>query len=632
MMNVVAAMTYWAIVAVWLTVLSTIVYLYIQNPRAFGASRLLLAVLLIDTSRNLVENVYFGLYFGSQYGILPASLTNLLGLPILLIVPKLLNIFAGCVVLSLLLWRWLPLAATEREQTERAREAAEQAAAAQGQFLATMSHELRTPLNSVLGFADIILHRNDLSPEVRRQVGLIQTAGAFLLTAVDDVLDFSKIEEGKLELVSTDFPLLGVIDNSISVIRGAADKKRLDLTIQTDRSIPPFVSGDENRLRQVLLNLLNNAVKFTPSGHVALTVEHIGSQRNGEQLRFAVADSGIGISDDKLHRLFQRFSQVDGSTSREYGGSGLGLAICKRLIELMGGEIGVESKVGEGSTFWFTLTLPAATGSGATRLPHGARAPDIQPARILLVEDLDVNQEITRSMLEASGHHVDVVADGADAIMAVEARAYDIVLMDIQMAGMDGVTASRRIRTLPETAGCVPIIAMTANVLPQQIESFRAAGMNGHVGKPLRRDDLLAVIERFAARTAPSAPATEATANISPAVLDAETFAEVVGHLGHEKANDLLGKLGARLKSQFPVNPESAAEREELAREAHKLISTAGMFGFAALSDTCARLEAAALGNQDVSVVLDNARAACRSALAEIATRLAIPHDVAKSA
>jgi signal transduction histidine kinase/DNA-binding response OmpR family regulator len=632
MMNVVAAMTYWAIVAVWLTVLSTIVYLYIQNPRAFGASRLLLAVLLIDTSRNLVENVYFGLYFGSQYGILPASLTNLLGLPILLIVPKLLNIFAGCVVLSLLLWRWLPLAATEREQTERAREAAEQAAAAQGQFLATMSHELRTPLNSVLGFADIILHRNDLSPEVRRQVGLIQTAGAFLLTAVDDVLDFSKIEEGKLELVSTDFPLLGVIDNSISVIRGAADKKRLDLTIQTDRSIPPFVSGDENRLRQVLLNLLNNAVKFTPSGHVALTVEHIGSQRNGEQLRFAVADSGIGISDDKLHRLFQRFSQVDGSTSREYGGSGLGLAICKRLIELMGGEIGVESKVGEGSTFWFTLTLPAATGSGATRLPHGARAPDIQPARILLVEDLDVNQEITRSMLEASGHHVDVVADGADAIMAVEARAYDIVLMDIQMAGMDEVTASRRIRTLPETAGCVPIIAMTANVLPQQIESFRAAGMNGHVGKPLRRDDLLAVIERFAARTAPSAPATEATANISPAVLDAETFAEVVGHLGHEKANDLLGKLGARLKSQFPVNPESAAEREELAREAHKLISTAGMFGFAALSDTCARLEAAALGNQDVSVVLDNARAACRSALAEIATRLAIPHDVAKSA
>ena len=347
-----------------------------------------------------------------------------------------------------------------------ARKLAEQASAAQGQFLATMSHELRTPLNSVLGFADIILDRNDLIPEVRRQVGLIQTAGAFLLTAVNDVLDFSKIEEGKLDIVLAEFSLLGLIDNGISVVRESAERKHLNLTVRIDQEIPRYVSGDENRLRQVLLNLLNNAIKFTPSGHVALTVRNIGSQGDLGQVRFEISDSGIGIPNDKLDRLFQRFSQVDGSTSREFGGTGLGLAICKRLVELMGGQIGVESNVGVGSTFWFALTLPSAAGSSAARVPAESRARNMRPCRILVVEDLDVNQEIVRSMLEASGHHVDVVSDGSEAISAVEASNYDVVLMDIQMAGMDGVTATKHIRSLPEPTRHVPIVAMTANVLP----------------------------------------------------------------------------------------------------------------------------------------------------------------------
>jgi PAS domain S-box-containing protein len=516
-------------------------------------------------------------------------------------------------------------------EANAARKQAEQAAAAQGQFLATMSHELRTPLNSVLGFADIILDRNDLIPEVRRQVGLIQTAGDFLLTVVNDVLDFSKIEEGKMELVTAAFSLQGLVDNSISVIRDFAAKKNLELTVRADQNIPAYVLGDESRLRQVLLNLLNNAIKFTRSGHVALAVEHQASSPNGEQLRFAISDTGIGIPDDQRNRLFQRFSQVDGSTSREFGGSGLGLAICKRLIELMGGQIGVESKVGEGSTFWFTLTLLATTPSSAVGLSSPTRAGCKGRARILLVEDIDVNQEIARAMLESAGHQVDVVSDGCEAIAAVQAHGYDVVLMDIQMPVMDGVTATKRIRALGGDTGSLPIVAMTANVLPQQVESFRAAGMNGHVAKPVRRNELLAAIERWIPVTAEPEP--RAGADTSNAVLDEETFAEVTALLGREKVDGLLARLGAQLEAQFPIDPETAEEWVVLAREAHKLISTAGMFGFLALSEGCARLEAAALGDQDkAAVLLDDVRAACRSALAEIAIRAARPDDIAKRA
>ncbi len=385
--------------------------------------------------------------------------------------------------------------AIEAEATE-ARRQAEQAAEAQGQFLATMSHELRTPLNSVLGFADIILDRKDLVPEVRRQVGLIQTAGSFLLTVVNDVLDFSKIEEGKLELVRSEFSLPALIDNSISVVRDFAVKKKLDLSVRTDPNIPAYVVGDEGRLRQVLLNLLNNAIKFTQAGRIALTIEHRGAQGSQERIRFAISDTGIGIPADRRDRLFRRFSQVDGSTSREFGGSGLGLAICKRLVELMGGEIGVESRTGEGSTFWFTVALPAADAPRREELSEETMDVEAPSRHILVVEDVDVNQEIARSFLEAAGHQVDVVADGSEAITAVQAHPYDIVLMDIQMPIMDGVTATKHIRKLAGSAAGVPIIAMTANVLPQQVESFRAAGMDGHVGKPLRRADLLEAIER----------------------------------------------------------------------------------------------------------------------------------------
>ena len=514
-----------------------------------------------------------------------------------------------------------------------ARKLAEQAAAAQGQFLATMSHELRTPLNSVLGFADIILDRNDLVPEVRRQVGLIQTSGAYLLTAVNDVLDFSKIEEGKLEIASTEFSLLSLVDNCISIVRNSAERKHFNLGLRIDQNVPAYVFGDENRLRQVLLNLLNNAIKFTASGHVDLDVKFVGSHSDGEQIRFEISDTGIGIPNEKHHRLFQRFSQVDGSTSREYGGSGLGLAICKRLVELMGGQIGLESRVGEGSTFWFTLTLPPAAGSRATGAPSQARAQKKRPSRILVVEDLEVNQEIVRAMLEASGHYVEVVSDGADAVSAVAACKYDVVLMDIQMAGMDGVTATKCIRSLPEPARHVPIIAMTANVLPQQVESFRAAGMNGHIGKPLSREELLSAVARAVSQLVPPGLVASAAHSSTGVVLNAETFGAISDLLGRQKVNELLGKFAVQLESQFSASPESEEAWTEVEREAHKLTSTAGMFGFAELSGSCAALEDAIQKNEtNVAEILAAARAACKAALGEITSLLAVPDDVAKRA
>jgi PAS domain S-box-containing protein len=533
-----------------------------------------------------------------------------------------------------------------------ARLLAEQAAAAQSQFLATMSHELRTPLNSVMGFAGLILDRNDLEPEVRRQLGLIETASTSLLTVVNDILDFSKIEEGKLELAPTAFSLAALIDDSVSIIRGTASRNTLELEATIDREIPARLLGDDARLRQVLLNLLNNAIKFTRQGRVALAVQNRGVCEAGNQLRFVVSDTGIGIAKDKIGRLFERFSQIDGSTSRQFGGTGLGLAICKRLVELMGGQIGVESTPGEGSTFWFEVTL---TTAGDAEAPLASPQVGLRPesgAYILLVEDVEVNQEIARSILQTAGHTIDVASDGLDAIAAVQTHAYDLILMDIQMPGMDGVTATKRIRALPGGAGNAPIIAMTANVLPQQVAAFRAAGMNDHVGKPYKREELFAAIDRCLGSGAQRSPPSLATAPIAASPVEqrhiaepiaetmpiavenpaeafqAETFEAIEALLGQEKIGKMLGQLAGQLKERFSNAPLDPSERAPLAREAHKLVSSAGMLGFVGLSRSCAKLEAVLATERDATECFDVVRKACQCAIAEIAARMNRPAAV----
>ena len=388
--------------------------------------------------------------------------------------------------------------AQAKDAAEVAQMQAESGSRAKTEFLAVMSHEIRTPLNGIMGFTGLILDREDLTADMRRQVELIKTSSAALLTVVNDVLDFSKIEAGAIELDPSPFSPEALVDNCISIVRESAVGKGLSLTVMTDPAIPRSLVGDEPRLQQILLNLLNNAIKFTPNGGVSLSVEQERRPAAPERLRFTVTDTGIGIPEDKRDRLFRQFSQVDGSASRHYGGTGLGLAISKRLVELMGGEIGVTSEPGRGSTFWFSVPLPRTRDSDPQPVQAPIGVPALrQSARILLAEDVAINQEIAKAVLEAVGHQVDVVSDGAEAVMAVQKKPYDLVLMDVQMPVMDGLMATQHIRALDGPVRDIPILAMTANVYAEQVATFLQVGMNDHVGKPFERDKLYAAIERW---------------------------------------------------------------------------------------------------------------------------------------
>ncbi|HEV2559458.1 MAG TPA: ATP-binding protein [Microvirga sp.] len=501
---------------------------------------------------------------------------------------------------------------------EAARSHAERVSQAKSEFLASMSHEIRTPLNSILGFTDLLLHSGDLPPDKQRYSERIRSAGLALLTVVDDILDFSKIEAGRVELEPAPFRLAALIDNSVSIIKGTAAGKKLAVDVTLDRDLPDWILADEARLRQVILNLLNNAVKFTPRGSVTLTVGQDTPEGPRRRLRFSVTDTGIGIPKDKQGRLFQRFSQVDGSIRREFGGTGLGLAICKRLVELMGGQIGVTSEPGVGSTFWFTVaceTTEAPAVEAAGPAAYGFDA--LRTGRILLVEDIEANQEIARAVLEGAGHSVEVAGDGFEALRALRTREYDLVLMDVQMPGMDGLTATRRIRELPGPVRNIPIIAMTANVLPEQVAEFRACGMNDHIGKPFQRKDLYAMIDRWlpefmVVETVPAASLAPA----ATATLDREVYEDLAGLLGPEKLSDHLAKLEARLLASLQT--AAAADMPALAQQAHSLISQAGMLGFTTLSDVCRDLETACIEGAAITDLLARARAARDAALQEI--------------
>jgi len=360
--------------------------------------------------------------------------------------------------------------------------------------VATISHEIRTPLNSILGFAALVADDPTLSVENRRRLDLVSRAGRSLAEIVGDLLDFAKVEAGRLDLTLTPVSPAALLRDAVDIIAPEAAAKGLYLRAMFEGDVDAPVALDETRLRQVLLNLLANAVKFTREGGV---VARLTAGPAPGALRFEITDTGIGIAPEVQARLFQRFSQADSSISRSYGGTGLGLAISKALVSAMDGEIGVESQLNHGARFWITLTAgpcgPAAQAAGCCTTPEAAPA---RAARVLLVDDHPMNRELGMALLTLAGCEVTTAGDGAQALEAVTAGGFDLVLMDVHMPGMDGLTATRAIRALPGPVAGVPIIALSADVLPEQIARCHAAGMNGHVPKPIRREELFAAVAR----------------------------------------------------------------------------------------------------------------------------------------
>jgi PAS domain S-box-containing protein len=506
-----------------------------------------------------------------------------------------------------------------RMDAERARREAERASAAKSEFLATVSHEIRTPLNGIAGYTGLLLKDADLTPSQARYADRIRTASAALKTVVDDILDFSKIEAGQITLDPVPFRLRKLVDDVMSIVRGSSIGRGLKIECRVPRDLPELVLGDENRLRQVLLNLLINAVKFTPAGEVMLHVENLGTSSADRRVRFRVRDTGIGIAPDQQARLFQRFSQIDGSIARRYGGTGLGLAISQQLVGLMGGEIRVESRKGTGSEFSFEIAFQRAVG-GAVEKSDGSPATGArQPRRILVVEDVEVNRELVVTLLNLSGHAVDTAVDGDEAVEKVVHNVYDLVFMDIQMPGMDGISATLAIRALGHGAATLPIVAMTANVLPDQIQAMRAAGMNDHVGKPFEPHDLDRVIDRWTRdqgsgeRPGPTAPDPATTASDEPAGV----FGSLSSKIGYETCRHIYDSFERDLRDRFAGDPE---DRHALARDAHALIGEAAQLGFSELAAACRGLEEACTSGGDVPGAMSRAENAREEALRIIHT------------
>jgi signal transduction histidine kinase len=370
-------------------------------------------------------------------------------------------------------------------ETERDR--AESANVAKSHFLANMSHEIRTPLNGVLGMAQV-LARSDLSPADHEKVRVIRASGETLLGLLNDLLDLSKIEAGRMEIEAHDFDLETEVETATRSFGALAQQKDVSFLVDVQPAARGVWRGDAGRIRQVLANPASNAVKFTDDGEVRMVV-----RRTAEGVACTVSDTGVGIARDRLDRLFQRFSQVDSSATRRFGGTGLGLAISRELAELMGGRVTATSVEGRGSAFTVELPLTWVGPSGALEAPAAAE-PELPPIRVLAAEDNRTNQLLLTAMLEPLGLDLRVVADGREAVDAFRDGSFDVVLMDIQMPGMNGVDATRAIRAIEAEKGLrpTPILALSANVMRHQIEEYLAAGMNGFVAKPIEMTVLIA--------------------------------------------------------------------------------------------------------------------------------------------
>ena len=399
------------------------------------------------------------------------------------------------------------------DELVEARDAAEAANVLKSHFLANMSHEIRTPLNGVLAMAQIMA-MGEMQPKQRERLGVIRQSGEALLTVLNDILDLSKIEAGRMELDITDFDTEELAGKLEAAHQAAATAKGLSFSVETTEAARGVRRGDAVRLQQILNNLLANAVKFTHGGEVRVLLDGEG-EGGGAGLKVSVTDTGIGVPSDKLPLLFQKFSQVDSSTTRQFGGTGLGLAICRELAQLMGGNVWAESLQGVGSTFFVSVPLQRVSASAAAAEPAGSSVPtDVSSLRILAAEDNATNQLVLKTVISTFGLDVDIVPDGQKAVEAWAGGDYDLILMDIQMPVMDGITATREIRAIEARTGRrrTPIVALSANAMVHQVKEYLNAGMDMHVAKPIQLAKLHAALAQVLNEVEAEAEAPTATA------------------------------------------------------------------------------------------------------------------------